>query len=55
MTDRECQLLTIIRGSKDPEALMLVALEAIIACQTPPVRCEAPYPAVLATAAGTAP
>lgn len=30
MTDRERELLTIIRGSRDPAALMLVAAQTIM-------------------------
>lgn len=52
MTDRERELLTIIRGSRDPAALMLVAAEAITACLRPPEQSESPFPAAPASAAG---
>jgi len=52
MTDRERELLTIIRGSRDPAALMLVAAEAITACLRPPGPFESPSPAALASVAG---
>ena len=52
MTDRERELLTIIRGSRDPAALMLVAAEAITACLRPPGLSESPSPAALALVAG---
>lgn len=55
MTEKESQLLAIIRGSKDPAALLAVAAQAITVCQRPPAPSESPYPAVLALVAGTDP
>lgn len=42
MTEQEMQLLTIIRGSRDPAALMLAAAQAITSCLRPPERSESP-------------
>ena len=50
MTEQEMQLLTIIRGSKDPAALMLVAAQAITSCLRLPERSESPCPADPASA-----
>ena len=55
MTEKESQLLTIIRGSKDPAALLAVAAQAITVCQRLPAPFGSPYPAALASAAGTDP
>lgn len=51
MTEKEHQLLTIIRGSKDPAALMAVAAQAITVCQRPPEPSGSPCPAAPASAA----
>lgn len=55
MKNNEQQLLTIIRESKDPEQLMQVAMEAIIACLQQPGQCESPPPAVLVLSGETSP
>ena len=55
MTNREEKLLAIIRGSKDPAALMAVAAQAIIACQRQPEPFGSPCPAAPVSAAGTDP
>lgn len=55
MTEKESQLLTIIRGSKDPVALLAVAAQAITACQRPPAPSGSPCPAAPASVAGTDP
>ena len=55
MTEKESQLLTIIRGGKDPAALLAVAAQAITVCQRPPAPFGLPYPAALVSAAGTDP
>ena len=49
MTDQERELLTIIRRSRDPAALILVAAEAITACLRPPGPSGSPYPAAPAS------
>ena len=53
MTEKEHQLLTIIRGSKDPAALLAVAAQAITACQRPPAPSGLPCPAAPASDTGT--
>lgn len=55
MTSREEQLLSIIRGSKDPAALLAVAAQIIIACQQPPAPCGSPCPAAPVSADETNP
>lgn len=55
MTEKEAQLMAIIRGSKDPAALMAVAAQAIIAFQRPPAPSGSPCPAAPASAAGIDP
>ncbi len=55
MTQKEKELLAIIRGSKDPTAVMAVAVQAITACLRPPAPCESPCLAAPASAAGTDP
>lgn len=55
MTEKESQLLAIIRGGKDPATLLAVAAQAIIVCQRQPAPSGSPYPAVLASTAGTDP
>lgn len=50
MTEKESQLLTIIRGSKDPDALLAVAAQAITTCQRPPAPFGSPCPAAPASA-----
>lgn len=55
MTEQEMQLLTIIRGSRDPAALMLVAAQAITSCLRPPERSGLPCPADPASAGETNP
>ena len=50
MTDQERELLTIIRRSRDPAALMLVAAEAITACLQQPGPSGSPCPAAPASA-----
>lgn len=55
MTNREEKLLAIIRGGKDPAALMAVAAQAIIACQRPPAPSGSPCPAAPVSAAGINP
>ena len=55
VTEKESQLLTIIRGSKDPVALLAVAAQAITVCQRPLAPCGSPYPVAPASAAGTDP
>lgn len=54
MREKEIQLLEIIRGSRNPEAVLAEAMEAIADCQRLPVPSEAPCPAAPASAAGTA-
>lgn len=46
MTQREEQLLKIIREGNDPAAFMVVALEAITACLRQPGPSESPCPVV---------
>lgn len=53
MTEQEEKLLSIIRGSSDPAALMLVAAQAITACLQQPEPCGSPCPAAPASAAET--
>ena len=53
MTEREAKLLSIIRGSSDPAALMLVAAQAITACLQQPEPCGSPCPADPVSAAET--
>lgn len=55
MTDREARLLSIIRQSKDPAALMAAAAEAITVCLQQPAPCESPCPADPASDAETSP
>lgn len=50
MTNREKELLAIIRGSRDPAALMLVAAQAITSCLRLPEPCGSPCPADPASA-----
>ena len=54
MREKEIQLLELIRGSRDPEAVLAVAMAAVTDCQGLPVPSEAPCPAAPAPAAGTA-
>lgn len=49
MTNREEKLLAIIRGSKDPAALMTVAAQVIIACRQQPEPFGSPCPAAPAS------
>ena len=53
MTEREFQLLNLIRTGKDPAALFLVAMENITACLKQPAPSEAPCPAAPASGGGT--
>ena len=53
MTEQEAKLLSIIRGSRDPAALMLVAAQAITVCLQQPEPCGSPCPAAPASAAET--
>ena len=55
MTEKESQLLAIIRGGKDPAALLAVAAQTITACQRPPEPSGSPCPAAPASAAGIYP
>lgn len=55
MTEREKMLLTIIRGSRDPAALMLVAAQTITACLQRLEPCGSPCPAAPASVAETDP
>lgn len=55
MTEKESQLLAIIRGGNDPATLLAVAAQAITVCQRPPAPCGSPCPAAPASAAGTDP
>lgn len=55
MTEREEQLLKIIREGKDPSALMAAALDAITACLRQPGPSESPCPAAPVSAAETNP
>lgn len=55
MINKEKKLLDIIRGSKDPAALLVIAAQAIIACQQPPAPCGSPCPADPASADETNP
>ena len=55
MTSREERLLSIIRSSRDPAALLVIAAQAIIACQQPPAPCGSPCPADPASADETNP
>lgn len=55
MTEKESQLLAIIRGGNDPAALLAVAAQAITVCQRPPEPSGSPCPAAPASAAGTDP
>ena len=54
MREKEIQLLEIIRGSQDPEAVLAAAMAAIADCQRLPAPSEVPCPAAPASAAGTA-
>ena len=54
MREKEIQLLEIIRGSREPEAVLVAAMAAVIDCQRLPVPSEAPCPAAPVSAAGTA-
>ena len=53
MTERERQLIGIIRAGKDPAELFRLAVEAITACLTPPAPCGSPCPAAPASAGET--
>ena len=55
MTEKESQLLAIIRGSNDPAALLAVAAQAITVYQRPPAPFGSPCPAAPALTAGTYP
>lgn len=55
MKDNEQRLLTIIRESTNPEQLMQVAMEAIIACLRQPGQCESLPPAVPVSSGETSP
>ena len=55
MTQKERELLAIIRESKHPAVMMTVAVQAITACLRPPAPCESPCLAAPASAAGTDP
>lgn len=54
MSENELRLLSIIRQSKDPEAVLVAAMEAVTVCLRQPEPCGAPSPADPASAAGTA-
>ena len=54
MREKEIQLLELIRGSRDPEAVLAVAMAGVTDCQRLPVPSEAPCPAAPASAARTA-
>ena len=53
MTEREDLLLKTIRESKDPAALLVVALEAITACLQRPEPSRSQNPAAPASVGGT--
>ena len=44
MREKEIQLLEIIRGSQDPEAVLATAMAAIADCQRLPEPSEVPCP-----------
>ena len=54
MSENELRLLSIIRQSKDPAAVLVAAMEAVTVCLRQPEPCGAPSPADPASAAGTA-
>lgn len=54
MREKKIQLLEIIRGSQDPEAVLAAAMAAIADCQRLPEPSEVPCPAAPASAVGTA-
>lgn len=54
MSENELRLLSIIRQSKDPAAVLVAAMEAVTACLRQPEPCGAPSPADPVSAAGTA-
>ena len=47
MSPNEIKLLSVIRESKDPEAVLAIAIDAITACLRQPAPCESPSPAEL--------
>lgn len=53
MSENELRLLSIIRDSKDPAAVLAAAMEAVTACLQQPEPCGVPSPADPASAAGT--
>lgn len=53
MTPNELRLLSVIRESKDPAAVLAVAIKAVTACLRQPVPCGSPSPADPVSAAGT--
>lgn len=53
MSENELRLLSIIRQSKDPAAVLVAAMEAVTACLRQPEPYGAPSPADPASAAGT--
>ena len=53
MSKNELRLLSIIRESKDPAAVLAAAMEAVTACLQQPEPCGAPSPADPASAAET--
>ena len=55
MNTYEREFLTLIRTSKDPAALIDVALQAITACLQQPSPSGSPSPADLVTTCGTDP
>ena len=53
VSENELRLLSIIRASKDPAAVLAAAMKAVTACLQQPEPCGAPSPADPASAAGT--
>lgn len=54
MSESELRLLSIIRKSKDPSAVLAAAMEAVTACLQQPEPCGSPSPADPVSVAGTA-
>ena len=52
MSKNELRLLSIIRESKDPAAVLAAAMEAVTACLQQPEPCGAPSPVGLREDAG---
>lgn len=53
MTPNELRLLSVIRESKDPVAVLAIAIETVTACLRQPVPCGSPSPADPVSTAGT--